>query len=189
MAESEYYAGRLASAQRHFVAMARAVYDRLKEDFAWSNEWESYSPAKSLQPVRLIHHVRAERKGTCLEVVLVYVGCLEGFHFLPLYVHLRHLSGSGCHALAGYWTVPTDQAMLQRDVLDSADVMRHLKNGRLRVVDCTGFVDGKHVSPDGSTTVIGKLSFDEAERFAREYLDQKDWEIDFALNIRRARAI
>lgn len=185
-AETEYHTNR-PSSRNHFAAMARAVYDRIKEDFTWSYEWEPYDPSPGPQPVRLIHHVRAERKGTCLELVLAYLGCLEGFHFLPLYVHLCHTSGKGCHALAGYWTIPTSDVLEEREVLDGDAVIANVEGKRMSLVDCTGFADGSHCRPGGSTTVTGKLSFEEAEQFATAYLANQDWKVDFALNVRKAR--
>jgi len=175
------------SARRYYDAIARAMYERIRKDFAWSYEWEPFVPDSKHQPVRLAPHVWAQKKGTCLELVLVYLAALEAVHFPGVYVQIKHQPTGRRHALAGYWRVSSRHALHESVVMDADDVTHCFKQERIGMVDCAGLADGRHVHPNKTEVTNAKLSFSDAQEFARAYLSHEDWEVEFALNVGKGR--
>ncbi len=186
-AEKEYYSGNRSRSKECFTAIARAIYECIKEDYHWVYEWEPYGPFKEYQQVRRISHIYAERILTCLEAVLSFASCLEAVHYNPLVIHLRYRNRTNCHAIAGFWMIPISEVLQEKAVLEGFTVLNYIREKKIEVIDCTGFADGKH-SLSGRS-IVGKLSFEEAQRLADQYLNDKDWQIDFSLNVRTAREL
>lgn len=149
------------------MKQAAAVYAALQEQ----NITYAVPPAsfeRAGQRVRLCDMVISQKLGTCLDLTLLYVSCIEAIGLHPVLVLLQG------HIFAGVWlenyTFP--DAILD----DAAQVTKRLASGvdELIVVECTAFCSGK------------KFSFDEACDAANAEL--RDGEnVQYIIDVHRAR--
>jgi hypothetical protein len=82
--------------------MAQAFYRALQESFQVHYEYEVRTYPSRWQKVRFHDRVLADRQGTCIDLALLLLACLERVHLDPLLVLVR--TGPGLqHALVGCW--------------------------------------------------------------------------------------
>lgn len=161
-------------------AVVEALYLHLKNDYHLRYEYEvRHNPVTETQVIRLPQHIEREGRGTCVDLVLLFLGCLANAKVKPVYVQLLLKNAKGeliaGHALAGAWLV---EPYKKGPVLLSLDSARQYVNrGQLLLLDCTGFVEGYPSRQH-------KLSFDEAVDEAKRLLEEV--EVQFVVDIRRA---
>jgi hypothetical protein len=161
-------------------AAVEALYLHLKNDYHLTYEFERrFDDAVSQQFIRLPRHLAREQRGTCIDLVLLFLSCLANVKVWPVYIHIRISSSSDQqavdHALAGFWI--EEPWPNRRVLLDDKTVRDHISSRRLRAIDCTGFAEGYPGRQH-------KLAFTEAEEEATDLL--RKHEIRFALDVRKA---
>lgn len=161
-------------------AVVEALYLHLKNDYHLRYEYEvRHNPVTETQVIRLPQHIEREGRGTCVDLVLLFLGCLANAKVKPVYVQLLLKNAKeeliAGHALAGAWLM---EPYKKGPVLLSLDSARQYVNrGQLLLLDCTGFVEGYPSRQH-------KLSFDEAVDEAKRLMEEH--EVQFVVDIRRA---
>ena len=149
------------------LAQAAAVYAALQEqNIVYAVPPASFEPAG--QRVRLCDTVLQQKMGTCLDLSLLYAGCLEAIGLHPI------LLIKPGHIFAGVWLEDlTFPEAVQDDV---SLVTKRLTHGinELAVVECTAFAAGKH------------LDFDEARAAAQQQLSGAG-SMEYIIDVHRAR--
>lgn len=149
------------------LAQAAAVYGALQEQ----NIIYSVPPAsfeKVGQRVRLCDAVLQQKMGTCLDLTLLYVACLEAIGLHPLMILLQG------HIFGGVWL---EELTFPEAVQDDVSLItKRLASGinELAVVECTAYVSGKN------------MSFDDARAAAEGELLGTD-PVQYIIDISRAR--
>jgi hypothetical protein len=162
------------------LGMAEALYLHVKNDYHLRYEYErGFNEATGEQFVRTPQMVGHENRGTCVDLVLLFLGCLANVRLWPVYIQIRIKSPWGDvevdHALAATWL---EEPCYNRDVfINPARIHQYVSERRLLLLDCTGFVEG---FPRRQY----KLSFAESQEEAQELL--KTNQFRFALDVRRA---
>jgi hypothetical protein len=154
--------------------MVEAIYKHVHKHCGIKYKDErNFNPVTCEQLVRLAPAVRREG-GTCVDLVLLFLGCLANVKLWPVYVQVPGAEGID-HALAATWLEepPEDRVLWLRP----SELVRRVKDRSLLVLDCTGFADG---FPKRE----GKLKYDKATRNARDLVLANGCR--FALDIRRA---
>lgn len=165
---------------RAVSAIAEALYLHLKNDCHFRYEYEVRHDASAQeQVIRLPHHIARESRGTCIDLVLLFLGCLANAKVSPVYIQLLLKNTKGeviaGHALAGVWLVEPSE---KRPALLPVDRVRlYVDRGQLLCLDCTGFVEGYPSRQH-------KLSFQEAVSEAKRLL--AEYEVQFVVDIRKA---
>ena len=160
--------------------VVEALYLHLKNDYHLRYEYEARHDAKAqAQVIRLPQHIEQEGRGTCVDLVLLFLGCLANAKVHPVYVQLLLKNAKGepiaGHALAGVWLV---EPYKKRPVLLSPELVRQsIERGQLLVLDCTGFAEGY---PSRQY----KISFEEALGEAKRLLEE--YEVQCIVDIRKA---
>ena len=121
------------------------------------------------QRIRLADELLSLKMGTCLDMTMLYVGCLEAMGLHPLVVVTRD------HAFAGCWLVPDSCADSYND--DSSLITKRMADGinEMLVVECTAMNEGS------------EARFDSACSSAKDALLTKE-DFDFFIDVCRARA-
>ncbi len=88
------------------------------------------------QRVRLPSEVVEKREGTCIDLAVLYCSVLESIGLNTVMFITRG------HAFAGYWLIDDHNNDILSD--DSAMFTRAIRNGELRAVECTYFVNGSN---------------------------------------------
>lgn len=161
-------------------AIVEALYLHLKNDYHLRYEYEVRHDARAKeQVIRLPQHIARENRGTCVDLVLLFLGCLANAKVHPVYVQLllKDAKGEpiGGHALAGAWLVEPDAKRPELLPLDS--VRQRVNWGQLLLLDCTGFVEGY---PQRQHKISFADAVDEAKRLLEEY------EVQFVVDVRKA---
>ena len=142
-----------------------AVYGALQEkNIVYSVPPASFEP--SGQRIRLCDTLLQHQMGTCLDLTLLYCGCLEAMGLHPLLILQPG------HIFAGVWL---DQLTFPETVQDDvALITKRLAHGigELAVIECTALTAGKD------------MSFDQA-RAAAEKVLQKG--VEYIIDVRRSR--
>lgn len=144
-----------------------AVYAALQElNLAYCPPPASYEDA---QRVRMADTVLEEKKGTCLDLSVLYCSCLESIGLNPLLVLVKG------HAMAGCWLeMETFSDSLQYDVTAITKRTAHGIDA-MSVVECTAFVAGR------------ATDFDKSEKLAADALSNAA-DFCFAVDIMRTRS-
>lgn len=153
--------------------LAALVYGRLQRRFVY--DYEPFSPAIP-QRVRLAEGLlrsASPAAATCLDLALLYAGCLEAAHGRPLVFHLVHRAGDA-HAVAGYWTAPGEPCGA---VLDGEAATRAVGAGDVALVETTGLCQDAHRA----------LTFAEAKARGTALANDPLWTVSFALDLTAAR--
>lgn len=149
------------------LLQAAAIYAALQEQ----NIVYTVPPASfeaTGQRVRLCDAVLQQKMGTCLDLSLLYAGCLESVGLHPIL-----LLKSG-HIFAGVWLEElTFPEAVQDDVSLVTKRLTHGVN-ELAVVECTAFVAGKN------------LDFDQARSAAEQHL-QGAGSLEYIIDVHRSR--
>jgi hypothetical protein len=122
------------------------------------------------QRIRLGDAVLEQHMGTCMDMTLLYVACLEAMGLNPVMIMMKG------HIFAGVWLVEESFADIVTD--DPSQLEKRMSKGihELIVVECTAMCAGK-IS-----------SFDEAVTLAEHHVS--DYEnFAFAIDVRRARSM
>lgn len=147
------------------LQLCAAVYGALQEkNIVYSVPPASFEPAG--QRVRLCDTLLQQQLGTCLDLTLLYCGCLEAMGLHPLLI-----LQSG-HIFAGVWLEDlTFPETVQDDV---SLITKRLAQGvsEMTVVECTALTSGKD------------MSFDQARSAAENALHKG---VEYIIDIRRSR--
>ena len=147
------------------LKLCAAVYGAIQEkNIVYSVPPASFEPAG--QRVRLCDTLLQQQMGTCLDLTLLYCGCLEAMGLHPLLIL------QDGHIFAGVWlenltfpeTVQDDVSLLTKRLAQGVSEMS--------VVECTALTAGKD------------LSFDQACASAEKALRQG---VEYIIDVRRAR--
>ncbi len=120
------------------------------------------------QRIRLVDTVLTQKKGTCLDLSILYASCLEAVGLHPLLIFITG------HAFVGCWLEEDTFSDCVQD--DLAAITKRLAKGidEIAVIECTDFVAGKSVS------------FDKAEEHANHHFLQTE-QFLLAVDIIRSR--
>ncbi len=133
---------------------AAAVYAALQEEnIAYTMPPASFG--RSGQRVRLPYTVLTEKHGTCLDLTLLFVSCLEQIGLNPLIVLVKG------HSFAGFWLEDETFADCAED--DASALKKRAAEGidRICVVECTDFAAGESVDfARAETHALAHLSDD-----------------------------
>ncbi|HLQ38733.1 MAG TPA: DUF4011 domain-containing protein, partial [Planctomycetota bacterium] len=116
------------------LAIAQAIYIALgARGLAYVQPPASFE--QQGQKVRTPEQVLADGMGTCLDLALLYAGCLEqvGLHALVVV--------SEGHAVAGFWSVP--ESFAGAAVEDPLPLRKRVDLGDIQLVECTGLCAGQ----------------------------------------------
>ena len=142
-----------------------AVYGAIQEkNIVYSVPPASFEPAG--QRIRLCDTLLQQQMGTCLDLTLLYSGCLESMGLHPLLIL------QAGHIFAGVWL---DQLTFPETVQDDvALITKRLAHGigELAVVECTALTAGKN------------MSFDQARAAAEKALQNG---VEYIIDVRRSR--
>ncbi len=147
------------------LQQAAAVYAALQErNIIYAVPPASFEPAG--QRIRLCDTVLQQKMGTCLDLTLLYCGCLEAMGLHPLLV-----LQSG-HIFAGVWLEDLTFPEAVQD--DASLITKRLAQGvgELAIVECTAFTAGK------------EMRFDSARTSAEKSLQKG---VEYIIDVRRAR--
>ncbi len=146
---------------------AAAIYAALQEEnIAYTVPPASFE--KSGQRVRLPYTVLSEKRGTCLDLTLLFASCLEQIGLNPLVILVKG------HCFGGFWLEDETFADCAED--DPSALTKRAAEGidKICVVECTDYVAGSSVD------------FAHAEKHALAKLEQTD-EFQYAVDVRRCR--
>ncbi|MBE6924072.1 MAG: DUF3320 domain-containing protein [Ruminococcaceae bacterium] len=146
------------------LAQAGAIYAALQEQrIRYAMPPASFEAVG--QRVRLCDGVMQQKLGTCLDLTLLYAGCLEAAGLHPLLILKEG------HIFAGVWL--EDQTFPEAVQDDSSLLTKRLAKGvnEIAVVECTLFTDGKDAD------------FDSAMQCAAKELS----DIEYFIDVRRSR--
>ena len=155
--------------------MAASIYDFIHDRCHWTYEYEP--PCFELDSQKLVFpdEVWRWQQGTCVDLAVAYVSCLERIHLRPIIVVLRR--GNLQHALAGWWV--SDHTGFG-PVLDDKSSLVRLLCTDLQLVECTGFASG-----DQGAKPIAKTDFDSACRSVHQTM--ASWDLWAAVDVSAAR--
>ncbi|WP_367132032.1 hypothetical protein [Saccharothrix sp. HUAS TT1] len=172
------------------VAVAKALYEGLvDQDIHY--DVEGYHPSEALQRIRTpVEVLSAPRRGTCLDLALVYAGLLADYELLAVVVVLDS------HALVLFspdhgireWNDyrPGSEEFRSGVVADPAVARRLVESGRFIAVECTGFASTGS-DPDGTLAaaerVNGMLRFDRAVEVGRKKVLDGEAGFRFAFDV------
>ena len=149
------------------LLQAAAVFKALQEqNIVYAEPPASFETAG--QRVRLCDEVLSRKLGTCLDLSLLFAGCLEAIGLHPLLILQKE------HMFAGLWL---EDSTFPESVQDDASLLtKRLAEGTrvLSVVECTMLTSGKNAD------------FDDACRAAEQLLIGKA-EVECFVDVRRAR--
>lgn len=122
------------------------------------------------QRIRLADAVLDQHLGTCMDMTLLYVACLEAMGLNPIMVMMNG------HIFAGVWLVEESFADMIMD--DPSQLEKRMSRGihELVVVECTAMCAGKNIS------------FDEAVTLAEHHISNYG-NFAFAIDVKRARSM
>lgn len=122
------------------------------------------------QRIRLADAVLEQHLGTCMDMTLLYVACLEAMGLNPIMILVRG------HIFAGVWLVDDSFSDMIMDDPSHLEKRMAAGIGEILVVECTAMCAGK------------TRSFDEAVNMAeRKVSDYSDFE--FVIDVTRARSM
>lgn len=122
------------------------------------------------QRIRLADTVLDQHMGTCIDMTLLYVACLEAMGLNPVMIMMKG------HIFAGVWLAEESFSDMIMD--DPSQLEKRMSKGihELVVVECTAMCAGKNRSFDDAVTL--------AERNVSNYRD-----FAFVIDVKRARSM
>ena len=163
--------------QEGVEALLRELYTLLR-DQRITCDVEPPAPAMAArQPIRTIDTILSEKRGTCLDLSLLFCAVCLAHDLAPLLIVLE---GHAFVAVATGRTLqqPHGEGMLafERGMLTSFDALRDQVPRLYLPVECTGFAAGAGLSREypegrGRERRDGCMSFDRAVRAGEEYLN------------------
>ena len=118
-----------------------AIYGALqKQGIIYNNPPASYEVIG--QRIRMPHIVLEQKQGTCLDLSVLYLSCLEAVRLFPLIFFIKG------HAFCGCWLeedtfadcVIDDVSAIEKRIVEGAE--------ELLLVECTDFVSGENIDFD-----------------------------------------
>jgi len=164
-------------------AQVSAIFQRLQKWKPRAGKYLTYrveppDSFKGRQRLRLAREILHRGHSECLGWVLIFAACVLHVRINPLVIITRNKKTGDIHALLGYWLC---EKSFEQVVVSGEDVETNVSRGYIKAVNATRVaVDEKG----------GTRSFEEAENEAHEGLlppSNPDWEILFAVDLRRAR--
>ncbi len=134
--EYQTFAAAVESQNRDVLRKAvKAIYLQLKElELSYAHE-PAFDPFSLEQTIRLPAEVGGRRRGTCIDLVLLFLSCLANAQLPPVYAQVR--TGQTGHAFAAVWLREPppnrDELLTPERLLDEKSIL---------LVECTGFVEG-----------------------------------------------
>jgi hypothetical protein len=163
--------------QEGVEALLRELYNLLR-DQGITCDVEPPAPAMAVrQPIRTIDTILTEKRGTCLDLSLLFCAVCLAHDLAPLLIVLE---GHAFVAVATGRTLqqPHGEGMpaFERGMLAGFDALRDQVPRLYLPVECTGFAAGAGLSREypegrGRERRDGCMSFDRAVRAGEEYLD------------------
>jgi hypothetical protein len=163
--------------QEGVEALLRELYNLLR-DQGITCDVEPPDPAMAArQPIRTIDTILSEKRGTCLDLSLLFCAVCLAHDLAPLLIVLE---GHAFVAVATGRTLqqPHGEGMpaFERGMLASFDALRDQVPRLYLPVECTGFAAGASLSREypegrGRERRDGCMSFDRAVRVGEEYLN------------------
>lgn len=144
-----------------------AIYAALQEEnIAYNMPPASYEMMG--QRIRLASTVLEQKSGTCLDLSILFISCLEAIGLNPIIVMIKG------HAFAGCWLEESTFAECVED--DISAITKRVAGGidQLCLVECTDFVAGK------------SISFDKSEKHGNDHLLDND-RFEMVIDISRCR--
>lgn len=151
------------------VHMAAAAYAAIQQkNITYAEPPSSFEEFG--QRIRLADTVLDQRLGTCMDMTLLYVACLEAMGLNPVMVMMRG------HIFAGVWLVEESFSDMIMD--DPSQMEKRMSKGirEMIVVECTAMCAGKGRCFDEAVTL--------AERNVSDYGN-----FAFAIDVKRARSM
>lgn len=155
--------------QNRVKQMAAAVYAAIqKQNIVYANPPSSFEICG--QRIRLADAVLEQRLGTCMDMTLLYVACLEAMGLNPVMVLMHG------HIFAGVWLVEDSFSDTIMD--DPAHLQKRMSNGinEMLVIECTAMCAGK------------SCEFDDAVRSAEMKVANYS-NFEFVIDVTRARSM
>ena len=124
-----------------------AIYGALqKQGIIYNNPPASYEVIG--QRIRMPHIVLEQKQGTCLDLSVLYLSCLEAVRLFPLIFFIKG------HAFCGCWLeedtfadcVIDDVSAIEKRIVEGAE--------ELLLVECTDFVSGENIDFDRAVKII-----------------------------------
>ena len=149
--------------------MAAAVYAAIQQKNITYAEPPSSFEAFG-QRIRLADAVLEQHLGTCMDMTLLYVACLEAMGLNPIMVMMKG------HIFAGVWLIEESFSDMIMD--DPSQLEKRMSKGihEVAVVECTAMCAGKSKSFDDAVTM--------AERNVSDY-----GRFAFVIDVKRARSM
>ncbi len=145
--------------QEFIKEIAKSLYELLcSYNIAYVQEAPSYEA--QFQVVRLPHRVipRLDKKsgsGTCLDLALLFAGCLEGLRLQPLVIVVKEEAHS-LHAIVGFWKSIT--LRVEPIISEYKRFQKLLESDQIVLIEATGITDRF------KDQLGRKLSYEEAKR-------------------------
>lgn len=149
--------------------MAAAAYAAIQQkNIIYAEPPSSFE--KIGQRIRLVDAVLDQHLGTCMDMTLFYVACLEAMGLNPVMIMMRG------HIFAGVWLI--DESFPEMIMEDPSQLEKRMSKGihELIVVECTAMCAGKSRSFDEAVTL--------AEHNVANYKD-----FAFVIDVKRARSM
>ena len=149
--------------------MAAAAYAAIQQrNITYANPPASFETIG--QRVRLADAVIEQHLGTCMDMTLLYVACLEAMGLNPIMVLIRG------HIFAGVWLV--EDSFTDTIMDDPSQLEKRMSNGihEILVVECTAMCAGR------------TCNFDEAVKHAEDSVSNYG-RFNFVIDVRRARSM
>ena len=149
--------------------MAAAAYAAIQQrNITYANPPASFETIG--QRVRLADAVIEQHLGTCMDMTLLYVACLEAMGLNPIMVLMRG------HIFAGVWLV--EDSFTDTIMDDPSQLEKRMSNGihEILVVECTAMCAGR------------TCNFDEAVKHAEDSVSNYG-RFNFVIDVRRARSM
>jgi hypothetical protein len=151
--------------------MAEAIYACLGNQYDLTYEFERWF-FQGQQTIRTPADIITAGRGTCLDLVILYLRCLANADLVPVFVHLID-RGEG-HALAGVRLSPRPSNKTGCRQIPWGEFQDLLSVGAILTIECTGCAKG---FPGREKT----MDFSQACRSAREQINQSTFH--FAVNL------
>ena len=148
--------------------MAAAAYAAIQQkNITYANPPSSFEVLG--QRIRLADAVLEQHMGTCMDLTLLYVACLEAMGLNPIMVLIHG------HIFAGVWLIEDSFSNTIMD--DPSQLEKRMSNGihELLVVECTAMCAGKNIDFDHAV----KLATDNVSNYGK---------FEFAIDVVRARS-
>lgn len=149
--------------------MAAAAYAAIQQkNITYANPPSSFELLG--QRIRLADAVLSQHMGTCIDMTLLYVACLEAMGLNPIMILMHG------HIFAGVWLV--DDSFSDTIIDDPSQLEKRMANGicELLVVECTAMNAGK------------SRDFDDAVKIAENNVSNYAI-FSFAIDVKRARSM